>query len=107
VRGVVDTKLRERLPVDVVQGAGRGLAGEMVHSQRVGVVPAHRGESACVPAAGAAAEQQVEAWLGQRVAEPAPLRVFGDARVGQPVVSLRPSLGRIAYWGAVMITGAL
>jgi hypothetical protein len=49
--GAVDAEARERLPVEVVQGAGRDLAGQVVHGQRVGVAVAQRGELAGVPVA--------------------------------------------------------
>ena len=85
LRGAVDAEARERLPVWVMQGAGGGLSGEVVHGQRVRVTVAQGGELAGVPVAGQAAQQQVEAWRGQGLTEPAPLAVSDDARIGEPV----------------------
>lgn len=89
--GAVDAEARERLPVEVVQGAGRGLAGQVVHGQRVGVTVAQGGELAGVPVAERAAQQQVEAWRDQCLAEPAFLARSADARIGEPVASLSSS----------------
>src|SRR6266571_3402913 len=69
-RGVVHAEPRERLPVDVVQGAGRGRAGQVMYGQDVGVAAAYAGELVGVPVAGRAAQQQVEAWRGQRFTQP-------------------------------------
>jgi hypothetical protein len=82
--GAVDAEAREHLPVDVLQHGGRGLAGEVVHGQDVWIAVAQGGELAGVPVADGPA-QQVEAWPGQRLAQPAGLAVLGDARVGEPV----------------------
>jgi hypothetical protein len=51
----VDAKAREHLPLEVLQGAGRGRAGQVVHGQRVTVTVVQSGELAGVPVAGRAA----------------------------------------------------
>ncbi len=100
---------RERLPVEVMEGAARGLAGQVVHGQRAGVAAGHGGHPPGIPVAGAAAQQQMKAWLGQCLAEPAHLPVPGDARVGQPVAGPWPSSWRrsaVLDGGAVPVADA-
>jgi hypothetical protein len=65
-----------------------------VHGQRVTVTVVQGGELAGVPVAGRAAEQQVEAWRGQGLAEPAFLAVSGDARIGKSAQRLAGPLTR-------------
>src|SRR4029453_6505626 len=89
--GAVDAKEREQVPVEVVQSAGRGLAGQMVDGQRLGVTVAQGGELAGVPVAGGAAQQQGEAWRAQCLTEPAFPALSDDAGVWEPVASLGPS----------------
>src|SRR6266498_1275466 len=73
-RGVVHAEPRERLPVDVVQGAGRGRAGQVVHGQDVGAAAAYAGELVGVPVARAGRTA-----AGGSLARPAlhPARIVG------------------------------
>ena len=54
VRRLFDTKPRQRVPVDVLQGAGRSLAGQVLDGHHARVTTAQDAELAGVPVAGAA-----------------------------------------------------
>jgi hypothetical protein len=101
VRRLLHAPPRECLPVGVVQGAGHGLARQVVDGQRAGAAPTQRGSLTGVPADGAAAQQQLEARGGERLAEPAPPAVAGDAGVGEPVAGP----GSPAQPGAAFLDG--
>jgi hypothetical protein len=64
VRGLLHTQPRQCLPVEVVQGGGRGVAGEVMDGQHAGVAMVKDGELSGVPVADRAAQQQV---LGEPV----------------------------------------
>jgi hypothetical protein len=54
---LLHTQPRERLPVEVVQGVGRGIAGQVRYGQDVAVARADGGELVGVPGVGGAAQQ--------------------------------------------------
>jgi hypothetical protein len=59
VRRPVDAERGERLPVDVVEDAGRGFAGQSMHNNEAAIAVAERGNLFAVPRLEGSAEEQV------------------------------------------------
>src|SRR5215208_7865518 len=66
LRCAFDAEASERLPVDIVQCAGRRLAGKSVHGEEA-AVPVLQGEVVCVPVVGWSAEWEVKGRRGDGV----------------------------------------
>jgi hypothetical protein len=63
----VDGEPSERLPIEIVQRAWPGFAGELMHRDEAAVALPLRGEVVCVPAVGGSAEEELKARRGNGV----------------------------------------